>query len=400
MPQDDSVWSSSPITRTAFPLRRSRGMAPSFLSYNTKSGKSILALGALLKSSFSLSTGKNTYISQFLGNTESYESQQSYRHTLEHFLQLFKVQPDCLATDSHPGYFSHTLALELAERWHIPVIITQHHQAHAAAVLAENKLLDHPEPILCIVWDGTGLGDNKEIWGGEAFLYQSCTYERVAHLPSFPILLGDKMAREPRLSALSLLYSLGLDIETIRPNFSATEWKVYTKLLGQDSQQTNTDSAGRLFDALAALLNLSQKQSFEGEAAILLEESATQYLQSRNWTTESLTIVNPSLWTRTGMKLLIAEILQRPKNEASVGELAALFHVQLAASVRLLAEEKQIRHIAFSGGVFQNGLLCDLIRKELQDIAHPYFHRELTSNDENISFGQLVLADISLQTIH
>jgi hydrogenase maturation protein HypF len=375
-------------------------MAPSFLSYKTRSGKNILALGALMKSSFSLSIGENTYISQYLGSTENYNSQQNFTHTLEHFLQLFRVVPDCVATDAHPDYFSHKLALELGEHWHIPVVFTQHHQAHAAAVLAENQLVDHPDRILCIVWDGTGLGENKEIWGGEAFVYQSYAFERIAHLPFFPILAGDKMALEPRLSARSLLHSLGLELASQEQNFIYTEWNVYTKLLNQKSHQINTDSVGRIFDALSSLLNLCQKQSFEGEAAILLEDAATQYLESHNWATENLSTSHPSVWRPDGLKFLVADILQRLKNGGSIGEIAAFFHVQLAASVRLLAEEAKIRHIAFSGGVFQNGLLCDLIRKELQNHAHLYFHRELSSNDENISFGQLVLADIRYKTIH
>ncbi len=202
IPEDDSVVQVSKYFNQQILLRRSRGYAPSFLDYKPKSNECVLATGAFLKSSFTLSVNGNVFISQFLGSGESYESQQMYKDTLNHWLKLYNIKPNIILTDKHPNYFSHQYAIELADEFQTEIKFIQHHEAHFAAVLAENILLHSPEPILGIVWDGTGLGNDGNIWGGEFFKYENNEMLRCYHFDYFPAIAGDKLALEPRIAAI------------------------------------------------------------------------------------------------------------------------------------------------------------------------------------------------------
>jgi hydrogenase maturation protein HypF len=173
IPQDDSVVQVSRYTGRQIILRRSRGYAPSFLARRSTLQTTVLATGAFLKSSFTLAVNGNVFVSQFLGSGESYDSQLMYRHTLEHWLNMYSIKPDVILADKHPGYFSHQYAMELAEKYAVGVQFIQHHQAHFAAVMAEHDLLNSAEPVLGVIWDGTGLGDDGNIWGGEFFKYKN-----------------------------------------------------------------------------------------------------------------------------------------------------------------------------------------------------------------------------------
>jgi hydrogenase maturation protein HypF len=174
LPQDDSVIRFSPRHKQRILLRRSRGYAPTMVQQKPlKLNETWLALGAELKSSFAFFHAGNTYVSQYLGDMENFDTQESFRHTLAHLTSLLKASPSGLVADLHPDYFSHRLAQERAEELGIPVITVQHHLAHFAAVLAENEVLDSKDPILGFIWDGTGLGDDRQIWGGECFLFEN-----------------------------------------------------------------------------------------------------------------------------------------------------------------------------------------------------------------------------------
>ena len=208
VPQDDSVIKYSFFKEKKIIIRRSRGYAPTFLPTNNASAinnqQSILSLGAMMKSTFSWAHEGNIYISQYLGDLESYDTQESFEHTLNHFLQLFEDRPQYIITDTHPDYFSTQLGERLAKEWQIPIYKMQHHKAHFNAVMAENGLLESKEPILGVIWDGTGLGDDGQIWGGEFFKYENESFLRCYYFDYFPLILGDKMPKEPRISALSL----------------------------------------------------------------------------------------------------------------------------------------------------------------------------------------------------
>lgn len=388
VPEDDSVMRLSPTYRQPIILRRSRGFAPTFVSpLRGRDEGGILALGASLKSTFAWQLRGNTYVSQYLGDLESYDTQTGFRHTLDHFLTLFDAKPDRLLADEHEGYFSTQLARELALTWGVPLVSVQHHEAHLAAVLAENDLLHRDEHVLGVIWDGTGYGTDGHIWGGEFITYQSGAFDRIRHFAYFDALLGDKMPREPRLSALSLAHDLPGATAFVRPAFTADEWTLYTKVLAQN--RLKTSSVGRLFDGVAALLGLADRVSYEGEAALLLEDRAACHIRANGYPSATNYLPDPLPTAPIPTQVILAGVARDMGANVPAGQIAANFHYTLVRSVAAVARQTGIRTLAFSGGVFQNALLVDWLRHELEPAHTLFFHRQLSPNDECISFGQL-----------
>ena len=388
VPQDDSVVKFTPFKQQKIIIRRSRGYAPTYINPNLKlSSTTILAMGAMLKSTFALTHKRNIFISQYLGDLENFETEQNYQHTLNHFLAIFKTQPEIILLDKHPQYSSSIYGQNLATQLNLPIKVIQHHEAHFAAILGEHNLIDNTSPILGVIWDGTGLGSDGHIWGGEFFVYENYEFTRTHHLGYVNFILGDKMAKEPRISALSFCCGIKAAIHILKEKFTKTEWAIYLKLLEKGSA-LKTSSVGRLFDAVAALLGILDKQTYEGEAAILLEKKAMDYYQK-----SGLDIIfspfpknKGNFSTKELLTILINDLIQGK----SVEFIAAHFHYLLVTYIEKIVLIQNINQIAFSGGVFQNGLLVDLIIHHLGDKFNLYFHRELSPNDENISFGQLV----------
>ena len=390
VPQDDSVVKFSPFYKQKIILRRSRGYAPTYIQSNLNfSSKIVLAMGAMVKSTFSLAHQDNIFISQYLGDLENFDTQENYRHTLNHFLQLFRTQPEVILLDKHPQYASSLYGKEMAAQFDLPSSSIQHHQAHFAAILGENNLIHASAPILGVIWDGTGLGDDGHIWGGEFFVYQNYHFERRHHLDYVNFILGDKMAKEPRIAALSFCWGIKAAIPYLKEKFTKTEWAIYNKLLEKDGN-LKTSSIGRLFDAIASLLSLLDKQTYEGEAALLLETKATEFFQKNgldfNFYSFDEKKTNFSLTTNRLLNMLLFDLEQEQTKEF----IAARFHFLLVKYIEKVAISQNIKKIAFSGGVFQNGLLVDLIQHHLSAEYDLFFHQQLSPNDENISFGQLV----------
>ena len=155
--------------------------------------------------------------------------------------------------------------------------------SHFSAIIGEHELIDCEDPVLGVIWDGAGLGSDGAIWGSEFFIYKNFQFERCAHLDNYNLFLGDKMAKEPRLSALSIVHDLPEALDLIRQKFSHTEWSVYSKKL-KEAKHIKTSSMGRLFDAVSSILGLCDKQTFEGEAAMLLEVRARRYFEHHSLT--------------------------------------------------------------------------------------------------------------------
>lgn len=383
-PQDDSVVQLSKNTGHAIIMRRARGFAPTFLGgVSVNAGRSVLATGAMLKSAFAWQHKGNIYLSPYLGDLENYDTHTHFENMLNRFLGMFNARPQSIVADSHPAYFSTQLAERLAEEWQAPLLKVQHHKAHFAAVLGENDLLEDSEPILGVIWDGTGLGDDGQIWGGEFFVWRQGQISRASHFAYFDFLLGDKMPREPRLSALSLARHIPEAVPLLESKFTPTEWALYHKIL-QRGGLLQTSSAGRLFDGVASLLGLADKVSYEGEAAMRLEVLARRYFK-QNALPASLPPASAST---------INALIEGLAMSLSREQLAADFHLSLIASIIQEAQTLGCRKIAFSGGVFQNSLLADLAIQFLLPDFELYFHRQLSPNDESIAYGQLLLNNL------
>ncbi len=387
IPQDDGVMQFTVLHRQSIVLRRSRGKAPVYPAANIPlSGEAVLACGAMLKSTFGFVINDNIIVSQYLGNTANYESQENYLRTYEHLSGIFDACFDKVVTDMHPGYFSTGFGKEMAHKHQARYIQLQHHKAHFYAVLGEHKSLETEEKIMGIVWDGTGLGEDGNIWGGEFFMYRKGNMERVAHLDEYPFILGDKMVKEPRISALVLSFRQTRD--WMQAKFSGQEWKIYQQLI--PAAKLRCTSMGRLFDAVASLLLGIDKQSFEAEASMQLEKVASRYYyqQALSFEDTYLGDVLPDNFT----EFIINSVLQDIDNQVSAGLIAARFHITLVKYADLIARKHKVHKIAFSGGVFQNALLVDMMIEFLDGKYQLFFHKELSPNDECISFGQLMYA--------
>lgn len=389
MPQDDSVVQFTEQQQRIV-LRRSRGMAPNYYPSLFTQPEATLAMGAEMKSAFAV-LDKHLYVSQYLGDQGNYESQLSYKNTLLHLLGLLKCKPEKILIDDHPGYFVSNSGKQLAQSWNIPVVGVQHHKAHFAAVLAENDLLRSNEAVLGVVWDGTGFGDDDQVWGGEFFMLEDGTIERTMHLEYFPQLLGDKMSKEPRVSAVSLLRNNMDHLMMIKDLFSAQEREYYLKLLKQ-RQILLTSSMGRLLDGIAAILKIQSFNTYEGEAAMKLEAVATR---CKNKSFEYYPIsINKN---RLDWLPMIDELMIDNASGVDVAVIARKVFVSLAMLIKNVAARAAVKKIAFSGGVFQNALLVDLIIELLKDDFQLYFHKQLSPNDECIGFGQIAYSELFAQ---
>ncbi|WEK37976.1 MAG: carbamoyltransferase HypF [Candidatus Pseudobacter hemicellulosilyticus] len=383
VPQDDSVVRFSELGQKIF-LRRSRGYAPSYFPVPFEMpGAAILAMGAELKSAFAILSAGQLYVSQYLGDHGTLESQEAYSVTLKHLQQVLHFRPRHVLIDQHPNYYvsehGRTIGVETAAR----VISVQHHKAHFGAVLAENHLLETNDPILGIIWDGAGYGEDGQIWGGEAFLFRDDQIQRVAHLDYFPHLLGDKMSREPRLSALSLLHQQPARQQQLDKYFNAGEWRYYRQLLDTNTP-VYTSSMGRLLDGIAAILGVTPINTYEGEGAMKLEALAnTAAGFPDNY--YSIPIMAPKIqWQQ-----LLSGIMDDLENKLPANVIARKVYYSLAKLVMALANHYGVNRIACSGGVFQSALLTDMIIALGYAGQEIYFHQQLSPNDECIGFGQI-----------
>lgn len=377
-PQDDSVVQFSSSSQYQIILRRSRGFAPGAFNLPLLK-KNVLALGAEMKGTFALATDSNTYLSQYLGNLSQYENQVQFEKVLYDFTDLVQATPAEIAIDAHPGYFTHQLGKSLAEEKGIPVQEVQHHEAHFAAILSERQLLEE-DCVLGVVWDGTGFGTDGNIWGGEFFDYTSGQISRKAHIDYFGHLANDRMAKDNRLCALSIADSHNRVL--MENEFTAAEWKYYQKL--SENPTMKTSSMGRVFDAIAFLSGVSQVNTYEGQSAMLLEQDAQKYFTKHDQINPYPITVDRSI---ISLQPAIDEIFEdRRKGYSGIG---ARFHLTLVEMIKEVAWQNGYHKIAFSGGVFQNGLLVDLLIERLGKVFKLYFHQELSPNDENIAYGQL-----------
>ena len=380
-PQDDSVVKF--VDEKQIILRRSRGLAPNYIAIETITTEPILAMGAHLKSTFTFIPNQHTYVSQYFGNLDSYEVIERYKNTIKQYKNLFNSKPKTILVDKHPQYQSTVFGKELSQENNTELVEIQHHKAHFTSVLGEHHLFNSKEKILGVIWDGTGLGDDKHIWGGEFFIHENKEIKRINHFDYFNWIANDKMAKEPRLSLFSLLNDDTRDL--IKDKFSSTEWKIYSKILKNNTLKTS--SVGRLFDAVASVLDIIDVNSYEAEAAMLLEDWANSYKNE-----DYVDLLESKEHNKIPAKLLMQIIVKSYKIEGkSKAYIAASFIYTLAKIIINEALKNEIKTIACSGGVFQNSLLISIVlRLAKKENINIKLNRKLSANDENISFGQLM----------
>jgi len=378
-PQDDSVVRFA--NEHQITLRRSRGLAPNYLNTTFSENAKILAMGAHLKSTFAFVPNAHTYVSPYFGNLDSYDVSKRFQKHLNQFIELFQTKPEVVLIDGHAQYQSSILGRELAEKWNTKLISVQHHKAHFASILGEYNLFDSKEKILGVVWDGTGLGEDNAIWGGEFFTYENYQMTRLGHFEYVDWIAADKMAKEPRLSLLSILPES--EREITKSKFSETEWKVYNKML--ENNKLKTSSVGRLFDAVASLLDIIEVTSYEGEAAMLLENQARNYKGD-----EFIDFLEGETNEIIPSKNLMKRIHKAKKEGVPITQIANGFIHTLAMIILNIAKQGDYKTIACSGGVFQNAILVEKLLQLTRNTGIELkINCILSGNDENVSFGQL-----------
>lgn len=383
-PQDDSVVAISPKYQKLVMMRRSRGYAPSLTIPEGRLPNNILAMGAEMKSAFGFTSDGNTYLSQYLGDTSKFESQEAYDYTFKNLTEMMNPEIECVLVDSHPNYNVTQKGIKWANNHERPFIKVQHHKAHFAAVLEEHNLLAQGDPVLGVVWDGTGYGDDHNMWGGEFFRLKNNAISRIHHLGYMPVIGGNRMALEPSVATIAAMWPEMPGKVWMRKRFSPVEQGVLPQLA--ENAQIYTSSVGRLFDAAAGLLCKKRKNTFEGEAAMALQELA-QKSKLAHWDPYCLSLRKNTL----NPQYLLSNIDLDKKNQVPVEDLALRFHQTLVQWIAFVSDINMIHKIAFSGGVFQNTLLVDMIFERLGSRHDLYFHNILPPNDENIALGQLAM---------
>lgn len=366
-------------------LRRARGFAPLPVQMPTAAAAA-LAVGAHLKNSVAVSNGQAASVSQHIGDLETRHAYSAFERVIGDLEQLFDVIPKRVAHDLHPDYVSTKWANDSG----LDRVAVQHHYAHVRSCMAENAM---SPPALGIAWDGTGLGTDGTIWGGEFLRIHDAGFDRFAHFRTFPLPGGDAASREPRRSAIGLLYEIFGDEEFglhgLHPisAFSPEELTVLHGMMRRRINSPLTSSVGRLFDAVASLIGVRQSCGFEGQAAMQLEFIADASVKDayRVKIIEKAgkpAIVDPAPMIRTIIKDELAGV------NASV--IAARFHnwlVEAIVRVALLCGEEKI---AMSGGCFQNKLLTELSVNRLRGEGFKvYWHQHIPPNDGGIALGQL-----------
>jgi len=371
------------------PLRRSRGYVPSPLALSAAVPRPVLACGAELKNTFCLAKGTRAFQSHHIGDLENYETLRSYTDGIEHFRQLFAIDPEVVAHDLHPEYLSTKYALDLDG---VDLVGVQHHHAHLAACLADNSSTG---PVIGVAFDGLGFGTDGTMWGGEFLVADLCGFERVGHFAVVPLPGGAAAVREPwRMAAAHVDQAYGGDVpeglDVVRRN--ARRWDDVLAVARAGVNSPLTSSAGRLFDAVAAIAGVRDAVSYEGQAAVELEQLVDPAETGRyeaGVAGESPLVVSGSDLVRAVVADVAAGV--------PVATVAARFHnamvgviVEVCGRVR---DRTGLSVVALSGGVFQNAWLVERALTELTAAGFIVLtHSRVPTNDAGISLGQVAVA--------
>jgi hydrogenase maturation protein HypF len=384
-------------------LRRARGYAPLPISVDG-SGPHVLAVGAQAKNAVAACTGSEVTLSQHVGDLDTAPAVDAFRRAVEDLSALYAVRPAAVACDAHPDYHSTAYARASGAR----VVRVQHHFAHVVSCMAENDLAG---PVLGVAWDGTGYGLDGTIWGGEFLRATRATFRRVAHLRRFRLPGGEKAIVEPRRAALGLLYELLGDAAFDRGDlppvraFRPEEIRVLRTMLQRSVNAPATSSAGRLFDAVGALLGLHQRVSFEGQAALALESALDGAATEEAYPfalgpggARDLAMTADESPSVIDWAPLVRGVLDDVGAHRPAGTVSAKFHNGLVEVIVAVARVAGEEDVVLTGGCFQNRYLAErAIRRLRAEGFRPHWHRRVPPGDGGIALGQAVAAAASLE---
>jgi hydrogenase maturation protein HypF len=387
---DDSVVLAAHPLLPAVVLRRARGLVPQPvpLPANHANGPRVLALGAQMKSTVTLTDGQRANVSPYLGSLQSLAVCELLEETVERHVRRLHATPDAIACDRQPDLYSTRLAERLAERWNVPLIRVQHHHAHIAAVLAEHG---HTGPALGLALDGFGWGDDGTAWGGELLRIEGGRAERLGHLNALPLPGADAAARSPWRMAAALLHTLDPGARRAPPAIDApTAARLYDQI-ERGFNCPSTTSLGRWFDAIAALAGICTEQSYEGEAAMKLEALARPVASQANG------------WRIDGMVLDLLPLARRLATLHDPVAIASHWHATLAAALadwlRHAMHATGVDTIALGGGCCANLVLMSGLREALRDVRCTVLQaRALPPGDDALSYGEAWAAIEQLQS--
>jgi hydrogenase maturation protein HypF len=354
------------VVRRGGPLRRSRGYAPGRLALGTPARRPLIGAGAELKSTFCVAHGDDAYLSPHLGDLDSELADLAFRRDLALYLDMLGVVPELIAHDLHPDY----RATRWAQEQDLELVGVQHHHAHAAGCLAEHG---ESGPALALVFDGTGYGTDGTLWGGELLRCDLAGFERLRALRPVPLPGGAAAIREPWRSAAIHLELAGRPVPFAR-------WPLVRASLAVNAPRSS--GMGRLFDAAAAVLGLRERVTYEGQAAVELEQLAGDVHAA------------PYHWAFGDGPGLVAQVFDDAASGRSPAAVAAAFHETIAAAAAAAcAEAGAPRTVCLSGGSFQNLRLLASTRRRLEETGFRVLsHRLVPCNDGGISYGQAAVA--------
>ncbi|MCK4330672.1 carbamoyltransferase HypF [candidate division WOR-3 bacterium] len=374
-------------------IRRSRGYIPEPIELPFKTHRDILACGGELKNTFCLIKGRYAFLSHYIGDMENIEVLNAFTEGIRHFKHIFSIKPDMVAYDLHPEYLPTKYALEvLTKDPELKGVGIQHHHAHIASCMAENGISGE---VIGVSFDGLGYGTDGNLWGGEFFIANYKGFRRKAHLDYIPMPGGVLAIKEPwRMTASYLWHIFGdeflkLGIEFTR-SIDKDKWEVLKNLVRHNVNSPLTSGAGRLFDAVSALLGICRFSYYEGQAAIELEGNAEEnYYLPYDYEISGEIIKTDKIFM--GM-------VEDIRTKKDVGIITARFHrtiseiiIDMCCRIR---KDSDLNMVALSGGVFQNMILLrqvvDGLREKRFDV---YINHRVPTNDGGISLGQAVIAN-------
>ena len=368
-------------------VRRARGYAPLPVQVPGEGEVPLLAVGAHLKNTVACSHGQNIFVSQHVGDLETKEANDAFRSVSTDLCLLYEISNPTLIADLHPDYVS----TEYAKKISPSVFQVQHHYAHIASCMAENQL---EGPLLGVSWDGTGLGTDGTIWGGEFLRTTESSFERFGTFRTFKLPGGERAVREPRRSAIGMLFEiLGpsvLNRDDLLPvqSFNQNEHRTLRNMLEHSVNTPLTSSMGRIFDAVASIVGVRQVNSFEGQAAMELEYccAGSSVTDSYSYQIRSDNVCDCVIdWRELIAGIMDDTALGIPREIVSVK-----FHNTLVEIIADLARRSGEKRVALSGGCFQNRYLLEHTIERLKQIGCiPYWHQRIPTNDGGISLGQI-----------